>query len=290
MPSVEQQLKYSRPKTKLCVADHCFRRKSPQGCILFRTFTGVGRLSLVVPEQLPILYQDPYLIAIHKPSGLLVHRSPIDRHETRFAMQMVRDQIGQHVFPVHRLDKPTSGVLLFALSSEVARNLSEAFAEQQIDKRYLAVVRGFAPEAGSIDHPLKEKLDKIADKRRRQDKPAQPAITHFKRLATIELPYAVDRYPQSRYSLVEAKPETGRKHQIRRHLKHIGHPIIGDAKHGKGIHNRFFQQQFDCHRLLLACTAMRFKHPVNGEMIELKAAIGGDFLQLLERFNWPALT
>jgi tRNA pseudouridine65 synthase len=241
-------------------------------------------------ENLEIIYRDDNLIAIHKPSGLLVHRSAIDRHETRFAMQMLRDQIGQHVFPVHRLDKPTSGVLLFALNSDMARRISEIFEQQSIEKTYLAVVRGYAPESGIIDHALKEKLDKIADKKARKDKPAQSAITHFQRLGTIELPYAVDRYPQSRYSLLQAKPKTGRKHQLRRHFKHIGHPIIGDAKHGKGVHNRFFQQQYHCHRLLLACTEMRFEHPLTAEKIHLKAPVDGTFKQLLENFGWSKLT
>ena len=150
-------------------------------------------------------------MAIHKPSGLLVHRSAIDRHETRFAMQMLRDQIGQHVYPVHRLDKPTSGILLFALNSDVARELSQAFAAQEINKEYLAVVRGYTPLSGTIDYALKEKLDKITDKKSRPDKPPQSAVTHFERLGTIELPFSVDRYPKSRYSLVRAKPENRKK-------------------------------------------------------------------------------
>ena len=237
-------------------------------------------------DTLPILYRDEHLIAIHKPAGLLVHRSMIDRHETRFALQMLRDQIGQFVYPVHRLDKPTSGVLVFALDSETARRLSDSFAEHQIAKTYLAVVRGYAPEEGHIDHALKEKLDKIGDKHSRKDKPPQSAVTDFKRLATIELPYFVDRYPQSRYSLVEVYPKTGRKHQIRRHMKHIGHPIIGDAKHGKGVHNRFFGQQFNCNRLLLACTTMEFTHPIKQEPLRIEAAPEESFQQLLDQFGW----
>ena len=238
-------------------------------------------------ETLEIIYQDEYLVAINKPSGLLVHRSMIDRHETRFALQMVRDQIGQHVYPVHRLDKPTSGVLLFALSSEVARSVSEYFHNKTVQKTYLAVVRGYTPESGTIDYPLKEKLDKIADKKSRQDKPAQEAVSHYQRLATIELAVEVDRYPQSRYSLVQVTPETGRKHQIRRHMKHIGHPIIGDAKHGKGVHNRFFQQQYHCHRLLLACTSITIKHPITQQNLVLSAKLDTSFSQLLQEFNWP---
>lgn len=237
-------------------------------------------------EELEIIYRDKYLAAINKPSGLLVHRSKIDPYETRFALQMLRDQIGQHVYPVHRLDKPTSGVLLFALSSEIARNVSESFANHCVKKNYLAVVRGYAPEQGIIDHPLKDKADKFADRDKSVLTPAREAVSHFSRLATIELPIFVDCYPQSRYSLVEVQPVTGRKHQIRRHLKHIGHPIIGDAKHGKGVHNRFFQQHYDCGRLLLACTKLELKHPVSNEPLQLNAKLDKRFNSLLERFNW----
>ncbi|MBB3048751.1 tRNA pseudouridine65 synthase [Litorivivens lipolytica] len=236
--------------------------------------------------MLDILFRDDHLIAVNKPSGLLVHRSAIDRHETRFALQLVRDQIGQRVYPVHRLDKPTSGVLLFALNSEVARRLGEQFSAQQIHKRYLAIVRGYAPEQGLIDHALSEELDKMTDRRAQQNKPAQPAVTEYRRLAIVELPVCVERYPQTRYSLVDAFPKTGRKHQIRRHMKHIAHPIIGDAKHGKGVHNRFFKTEFDCHRLLLACVEMRFKHPVTQEDIRLQAHPGHDFVGICERFGW----
>ncbi len=235
---------------------------------------------------LDILYRDDHFVAINKPSGLLVHRSAIDRRETRFALQLVRDQIGQKVYPVHRLDKPTSGVLLFALSPEMARAVSTQFAEQGVYKRYLAVVRGFAPDNGAIDHPLKEELDKMTDSRARQDKPPQPALTHFRCLARVELPVRVERYPQTRYSLVEAIPKTGRKHQIRRHMKHIAHPVIGDAKHGKGVHNRFFQTQYHCHRLLLACVEMRFQHPLSADEVRLSAHPGEDFIRLCEGFGW----
>jgi tRNA pseudouridine65 synthase len=236
--------------------------------------------------MLDIIYQDQHLIALNKPSGLLVHRSMIDRHETRFALQLVRDQIQQRVFPVHRLDKPTSGVLVFALSAEIARALGQQFASQAVRKRYLAVVRGYAPEHGIIDHPLTEEQDKMTDRRAEKDKPAQEAVTAFKRLAQIELPVCVERYPQSRYSLVEAVPKTGRKHQIRRHMKHIAHPIIGDAKHGKGVHNRFFQREFDCHRLLLACVEMSLLHPVTQRRILFRATLDDSFKRIVERFGW----
>jgi tRNA pseudouridine65 synthase len=236
--------------------------------------------------KLEILYQDPYLVAINKPSNLLVHRSNIDRHETQFALQLLRDQLGQHVFPVHRLDKPTSGVLIFALNSDIARQLCEAFANSGIEKTYWAIVRGLAPENITVDHPLKPKFDKYNNRPKQQDKPAQTAITHIKRLNSIELPYSVDRYPQSRYSLIEAKPVTGRKHQIRRHLKHISHPIIGDVKHGKGTHNRFFKDHFNCDRLLLTCQQISFQHPITQNKITIQSHLDESFKALLLAFNW----
>ncbi len=170
---------------------------------------------------LSIIYQDEYLVAINKPSGLLVHRSMLDKYETQFAVQLLRDQIGQHVFPVHRLDRPTSGVMVFALSADIARKLGEQFATQLIEKTYLAIVRGHITGEGKIDYALKEKLDKIADKMVKQDKSAQHAVTLFKRLDKFELPFAVSKYASARYSLVQLTPKTGRKHQLSLSLIHI---------------------------------------------------------------------
>ncbi len=252
-----------------------------------------------LPERheppLTILYRDAHLIAIDKPPGLLVHRSNIDRHETRFAIQILRDQIGQRVYPAHRLDKGTSGVLLFGLSTEVCQQLGHLFETRQMDKRYLAVVRGHPPEAGLIDHALTRTRDDHEAPAAPAARPAstdnataaQPAQTRYRRLATTEQPWALDRWPTSRYALLELDPITGRRHQLRRHLKHIAHPIIGDATYGKGAHNRMFQQQLDCHRLLLACTELAFTHPVSGAPLTLRAPLSGDFAALLHRLGWP---
>jgi tRNA pseudouridine65 synthase len=236
-------------------------------------------------DHLDIIYRDEFLVAINKPSGLLVHRSAIDRHETRFALQMLRDQIGQHVFPVHRLDKPTSGVLVFALSAEIAALMGNIFAAHYLQKTYIAIVRGIAPEYLLLDYPLVEELDKYTDKNARTPE-AKPAITEFFRLASMVQPHAIDKYPESRYSLVKCVPQTGRKHQIRRHLKHISHPIIGDAKHGKGNHNRFFQHAFDAHRLLLAATELTFIHPILHTELNIIAPLDNTMAQLIERFGW----
>ncbi len=236
--------------------------------------------------MLPIIYQDERVVAIHKPSGLLVHRSELDRHETRFAVQLLRDQLGRHVYPAHRLDRGTSGVLVFALDKDTARSLGGQFERQEVVKTYLAVVRGHPPEAGRIDHALSSRRDDAEWVGERSTDEAQPAVTDFRRLATCELPHQVDRYPTSRYALVELTPHTGRRHQLRRHLKHIAHPIIGDATFGKGRHNRLFQQLFGCHRMLLACVRMQLRHPVDGRPLDLCAPPDGEFAAVLAALGW----
>ncbi len=237
-------------------------------------------------ETLDLLHRDEHLVAVHKPAGLLVHRSPIDRRETRFALQLVRDQIGQRVYPVHRLDKPTSGVLLFALSPAVAARLAAAFASGAVTKDYLAVVRGVPPLAGEIDHPLQEEPDRLDGYPDDAPRGVQAALTLYHRLAETELPFAVGRYPTSRYALLAARPRTGRRHQLRRHLKHIFHPIIGDTRHGEGRHNRFFRDALDCRRLLLHAAELAFPHPESGTPVRVTAPLPADLLDLLDRLGW----
>ena len=255
-------------------------------------------------ETLPILFQDDAVVAVHKPSGLLVHRSMIDRHETRFALQIVRDQIGRHVYPVHRLDKGTSGVLLFALDAGTARQLRGGFDSGRVNKRYLAIVRGWMPERGTINHPLRRLDDSyavVASKSgvaqnilrvnastEKSALDAQLAVTHFRALAFAEIPIRVEpkqRFSTTRYSLVELNPITGRRHQLRRHLKHLSHPIIGDATYGKGIHNRFVAAQIGVSRLLLACLSMSIPHPAGGITL-IEAPIAAEFLVAMSGMGW----
>lgn len=235
--------------------------------------------------ELDILYQDDELIAINKPAGMLVHRSWLDKHETVFAMQTLRDQIGQHVFPIHRLDRPTSGVLLFALNSETARLMSEQFEQHQIQKSYLAVVRGYLQGEARIDYPLKVILDKIADKFS-QEKEAQQAITDYRGLATVEMPYAVGKHQTARFSLVELFPQTGRKHQLRRHLKHIFHPIMGDSKYGDLHQNRALAERSQVDRLMLHAHKLSFQHPKNLQKIEIIAPLDAQWRQVFTYFGW----
>ncbi|WP_457596076.1 tRNA pseudouridine(65) synthase TruC [Hydrogenimonas sp.] len=235
-------------------------------------------------QSLDILYQDDWLVAINKPGGLLVHRSMIDKSETRFAMQMVRDMLGRRVYPIHRLDKPTSGVLLFVLDADTARRIGTLFHDKAVEKRYIAVVRGYIDEEGVIDYPLKEAFDKTTDAKARRDKPPQAAVTRFTRLATVELPIPVSRYPAARYSLVRLQPQTGRRHQLRRHMKHIFHPIVGDTKYGRTEHNNLFRRHFGIHRLLLHAESLELPHPVTGERLRIVAGYDEAFARAVALF------
>ena len=234
-------------------------------------------------NPLTVLFRDDYLLVVHKPAGLLVHRSPIDRHETEFALQYARAlNGGQHVYPVHRLDRPTSGILVFARDSDTARSLGLAMMAGEVAKTYIAMVRGWPPEHGEIDHPLREEPE---DRRLKgEEQPVRDALTYYRTLATTEIPVEIEKYPSSRYAVVELNPKTGRKHQLRRHMKHINHPIIGDANHGRGRHNRYFAERFGEGRLMLAATMMAFRHPVSGEPLTVSAAPEAGFLEVLSIF------
>ena len=236
--------------------------------------------------MLEIIYQDRWLVAVNKPSGWLVHRSWLDRHETVFVMQTVRDQIGQHVFTVHRLDRPTSGVLLMGLSSEVGRQLSQQFEQHQIQKTYHAITRGWLEGEDLLDYPLMEERDKIADQFSQADKTPQSAITHWRGLATTEQPVAISRYPSARYSLVEMQPQTGRKHQLRRHLAHLRHPIIGDTAHGDLRQNRGAAEHFGMDRLMLHASELSLTHPVTGEPLVLRAGLDAVWQRAMQQFSW----
>jgi tRNA pseudouridine65 synthase len=184
--------------------------------------------------MLRMIHEDGDLVAIDKPAGLLVHPSRLDAHEERTALQLLQGQLGERLFPVHRLDKGTSGVLLLARTAHAARHWAMAFARGEIAKRYVALVRGWPPESGRIDYPLARDPELPSAGQARL-----ACATQYQRLACFDWPFSVDgRHPSSRYALVEVEPLTGRRHQIRRHFKHIGHPLIGDATHGKGAHNR----------------------------------------------------
>lgn len=205
-----------------------------------------------MPHALTILHLDADLVAIDKPAGLLVHPSALDAHAAASALQLLQAQLGQRLHPLHRLDKPTSGVLLFARSPRAARHWGQAFEAGAVAKHYLALVRGWTAEAGEIDQPLARDPELPS-----AGQPRVPATTRYRRLACFDWPFSVDgRHPGSRYALVDVEPLTGRRHQIRRHFKHIAHPLVGDTTHGKGAHNRAVAQWLGTSRLWLHATCV----------------------------------
>ncbi len=224
---------------------------------------------------LEIIYQDDYLIAINKPHGLLVHRSKIANDAKEFALQLLRDQIGRHVNPVHRLDRKTGGVLLFAFEKEVEISMQKQFQETLVDKHYLAIVRGYTPLEMEIDYALAKENGTI-----------QEAQTRFITLKQSEIDIAIGKHPTSRYSLVEANPKTGRMHQIRKHFAHIFHPIIGDRPHGCNKQNRFFKERFEMNTMMLHASKLSFTHPVTGKKITIEANLQPEFERTLTFLNF----
>jgi tRNA pseudouridine65 synthase len=239
---------------------------------------------------LTILYQDEYIVAVDKPAGLFVHRSYMDKDEIYFALQLVRDQVGKYVYPLHRLDRPTSGVLLFGLNEEVARLMGQVFIDKKIQKTYIALSRGHLLGEGEIDHPLKEKLDKLGDKNVSPDKAPQEAVTHFESLLTASIPIQVGKFDSVRYSLIKLRPVTGRRHQIRRHLAHLRHPIIGDINYGDNKQNPFFIKHFGFKRLMLIAKKVEFIHPITKCQVIIEASFDQQWLQVFDELAWDPKT
>lgn len=217
-----------------------------------------------------ILFQDDHFIAINKPCGILVHRTPISEDKV-FVLQLLRDQIGQRIYPIHRLDRATSGVLIFGKDKEAAGRLSEQMRDKDLKKIYLAIIRGFVPEQSTIDYAIK--TGRGGEK--------QEAITHFQRLNQVEINQAVGPYATARYSYVEIRPETGRRHQIRRHFSHLRHPVIGDKKHGDVKHNKFFANELGISRLLLHARSLGFEHPYDKTKLQIEAPLNDAFEKAL---------
>jgi tRNA pseudouridine65 synthase len=215
---------------------------------------------------LEILYQDEELVAVNKPHGLLVHRSMIAADTSEFAVQILRDQIGRKVFPVHRLDRKTAGVLLFALTDQMNREMQMQFQEGKVQKHYHAIVRGFTPDSLEIDYPLK-----------RDDGLVQDAFTAFTTIKKVELPLPFGHHATSRYSLVDLHPATGRMHQLRKHMAHIG-----DRPHGCNKQNRFFKEHFQMDSMLLHARQIQFEHPVLNQTITISADYQPEFKRMLQ--------
>ena len=236
--------------------------------------------------MIDILYASGGVIAAHKPSGMLVHRSALDGSATVVLLSVLRDQLGYPVWPVNRLDRGTSGIVLLCSERTQINKLAAQFAEGTVGKHYLAVVRGHPPRELLIDHPLRPQEDDHGwhpDPARCAPRAARTGLV---RIATAELPVCVDRYPTSRYALVALTPQTGRRHQLRRHMKHISHPVIGDATYGKGRHNRFVADALGGGRLMLASTALRFWHPFLNETVTVTCPPSSDFRRVTEAMGW----
>lgn len=225
-------------------------------------------------KPLEILYKDEYLVAINKPHGLLVHQSSIARNADEFAVQLLRDQIGQRVYPTHRLDRKTSGVLLFALDKTTNQSLTQQFTDKTITKKYWAIVRGFAPDELTIDYAL-----------RKDNGVLQDAVTKIKTVQRAEIDLPFGKHSTSRYSLVEAEPITGRMHQIRKHMAHILYPIIGDRPHGCNKQNKLWLEKFGMKTMLLHAHSLTFTHPKSLEEITLSAQPSEIFKEVTRLLN-----
>jgi tRNA pseudouridine65 synthase len=236
-------------------------------------------------NELQVLYRDEAVLVIDKPAGLLVHRSQLDAHETDTVLERLSAQLGATapwLAPAHRLDKGTSGVLVLACHPEAARALGLAFEQGAVSKRYLALVRGWPPASVDLDHALARDPELPSAGQLRL-----PARTLFQRLARVEWPFAVDaRHPTTRYALVQAEPLSGRRHQIRRHLKHLAHPIVGDATHGKGPHNRAVAAWLGWTRLWLHAVELALPHPADGRLMRFEAPPGPPWQALRARGSW----
>jgi tRNA pseudouridine65 synthase len=217
-------------------------------------------------KSIRLLHVDEHVVVADKPSGLLVHRGWDNDDDV--AMFRVRDAIGAYVYPIHRLDRGTSGALLFARSPEVAAALHAQFEAREVDKEYLALVRGHAPDAGVVDHPVPKS----------EGGPRVPATTRYRRIASS---------PVDRCSLVLARPASGRLHQIRRHLRHIDHPLVGDVAYGSGVINRHYRATYALHRLALHAYRLAFRHPVTDARVAVEAAVPDDLGAALDQLALP---
>ncbi len=225
--------------------------------------------------QFEIIYHDEHIVAINKPHGLLVHRTKLAVESDEFALQILRDQIGKRVFPMHRIDRKTGGVLLFGLNEDIHKTMQKAFAEKKIHKKYLAIVRGYTEENGIVDYPLKKENGKMQD-----------ATTNYKTLELTELEIPFGKHKTSRYALLELIPLTGRHHQIRKHLDHIHHPIIGDRPHGCNKQNKLFKEKFGLMTMMLHAKELSFTHPVTGDNIIIVAEIHDEFKRMIRLMNF----
>lgn len=233
-------------------------------------------LETVLPaDNLEIIFHDDDYVAINKPHGLLVHRSKIAANTNVFALQRLRNQLNKHVYPAHRLDRKTSGVLLFALNKQALSAIREVFEAGAIEKAYWSVVRGYTDRQGVIDYPLTNDKGK-----------SQEALTSYQTLQQVEVPIPFGKHQSSRYSWVEAKPKTGRMHQLRKHFAHIFHPIIGDRPHGCNKQNKLFLEKWNMDTMLLHAVRLNFVHPITKTETEITARPQSEFIRMIETLGF----
>jgi tRNA pseudouridine65 synthase len=228
-------------------------------------------------ESIEILFEDEYIVVVNKPNNFIIHESHYSRNirETTL-LQFLEKQLGFPVYPAHRLDRKTSGVIILLKETQYVQQFQELFTTKQITKTYYAIVRGFSPSEGTIDSPVKNDDTGIY----------KEALTHYESISNIELAIPVVPYDQSRYSLIQLSPQTGRMHQLRKHMSKINHPIVGDYKYGDRFHNRMFETEFDCIYMFLHAHCLAFIHPITKEKLNLKANFPSDWQLLFNKFNW----
>ena len=228
--------------------------------------------------SLEIIYQDSYCLLVTKPNNVLVHHAHHSRNkiDEKSLVQLIEDQLGSRYFPIHRLDRKTSGIILLASKKEYVSTFQALFTNKEIKKVYYGVVRGYSQENRIIDSPVKGR-DSLVYKE---------AETHLKRLDKIELNIPVKPYDSSRYSLVELTPTTGRMHQLRIHMNKLSTPLINDAKYGDKNHDTMYGDQFGWINLFLHAGSLAFTHPFSNQELVLKSSFTNDWIQLFEKFYW----
>ena len=228
--------------------------------------------------SLEIIFEDDYFICVNKSNNVLVHHAYHSRNvaDEDSLLQLINNEIRLKVYPIHRLDRKTSGIILLAKQKEFVSKFQELFSNNEIQKTYYAVVRGFSPDTKIIDSPVKGRDAKVH----------KEALTHLKTLEKITLDTPVKPYDSSRYSFIELLPKTGRMHQLRVHSNKISHPIIGDPKYGDKNHNIMFEENFSCKNLFLHAGKLDFTHPFTVEKLTLKASFPTDWIKLFKEFSW----
>ncbi len=208
---------------------------------------------------------------------MLVHHSFMANNmsEEKSLVQLIIDEREEQYYPIHRLDRKTSGIVLFAKTKERFEAFQNILQSETTQKVYFAIVRGHAPASGIIDSPVKGRDANVY----------KDAYTSFKCMDTLTLDIPVGKFDQSRYSLVELRPKTGRLHQLRIHMNKISHPIVGDPKYGDRFHNRMFIKVFDMDTLLLHANQLHFIHPITSENISIQAPLPPNFVKIKKLFN-----